>query len=340
MHNPSSLATRLRILIDAANSQKEVARLAGVSDGTLINWLRGCGVRPSKLRQVARKIGVSLEWLRDGVGNEKAEIATFRLHLRCWVHVSRNKFYLARERQGWSLNELGRRVGCPPALLMQIEDGRVRASEDLIKALCEALPGLSKEDFMDLLLHPLVEPGEIGDGTYDSEPDVLLEDGTKGRYVPLLSCAQVVRWEACGTHALREHPAIFALAVEDHRAFAIKILGVSMEPVFHDGDIVVCAPSGPIRNGDAAVVRTRRAQVFINFVHWRGERVLLKSAHSDYKPIDFPLAEIVGAWPIVQTITAGNVRRVNCVVLDAEPALGAARRANPPPTASAGGALI
>src|SRR5260221_1613909 len=88
MHNSPSLATRLKILIETANSQKEVARLAGVSDGTLINWLRGSGVRESKLRQVARNIGVSLRWLCDGVGNDEAAIAAFHAKLRGEVITS------------------------------------------------------------------------------------------------------------------------------------------------------------------------------------------------------------------------------------------------------------
>jgi hypothetical protein len=33
------------------------------------------------------------------------------------------------------------------------------------------------------------------------------------------------------------------------------------------------------------------------------------SANPDYKPLEFPHTEIAGVWPIVQTITAGKVRR-------------------------------
>jgi phage repressor protein C with HTH and peptisase S24 domain len=82
-----------------------------------------------------------------------------------------------------------------------------------------------------------------------------------------------------------------------------------MEPVIREGDIVVCSPSEEIHNGEAAVVRTRSEQVFIKYWHKRGERVLLESANSDYKPIEFPIAEIAGAWPIVETITAGKVKK-------------------------------
>jgi phage repressor protein C with HTH and peptisase S24 domain len=238
MHTFPSVATKLKLLIDSARSQKEVARLAVVSDGTLINWLRGHGVRESKLRQVARSLGVSLEWLRGGEGDDATQLAAFRA-----------------------------KAGSPD----------------------DPLPwhGLGRKT------------------TFEAQPEVELPDGTKGRYVPLLSCAHAAAWEGGRSHSIDKYIAIFALHVDDPSAFAMKVLGNSMEPVLHEGDLVVCSPSHPARDGEAAVVRTRREQIFINFCRYRGRRVLVESANPDYKPIDLPLTEIAGAWPIVQTIIAG-----------------------------------
>lgn len=69
------IPSRLRQLIVAAGSQKELARLGGISDGTLINWLRDLGIRETKLQEFSGKLGVSIEWLRDGEGEAEEEIA-------------------------------------------------------------------------------------------------------------------------------------------------------------------------------------------------------------------------------------------------------------------------
>ena len=49
-------------------------------------------------------------------------------------------------------------------------------------------------------------------------------------------------------------------------------------------------------------MRTRGEQVFINYWRQRGSRALVESANPDYRPIDLPLTEIAGAWPVVQTL--------------------------------------
>jgi SOS-response transcriptional repressor LexA len=299
----------LRTLIEAARSQKEVARAARVSDGTFINWLRGLGVRESKLREVARNLGVSLSWLRDGVGDDEVEMAGFRARLHPMEHGPRIALRRARERDGISLAALAKRTGYSAALLDQLENGAIRASENLIEVLCRELPGLTKEDLMGGSDHPWVISETQLEATIGTKPKLVLPDGMKGTYVPLLSSAQAGTWDANHSEAAYDYTSILALNLDDRRAFAIKVSGNSMEPAIHEGDIVVCSPTQQIHNGEAAVVRTRSEQVFIKFWHKRGERVMLESANPDYKSIEFPVSEIAGAWPVVQTITAGKVKR-------------------------------
>jgi len=309
MSNPNTVAVRLKTLIEAARSQKEVARTARVSDGTFINWLRGLGVRESKLREVARNLGVSLQWLRDGVGDEEVEMAKFRAQLHPDVHGPRIALRRAREREGISLNALAKKTGYSAAILDQLENGAIRASETLIDTLCRELPGLSKEDLMGGSDHPWVISEAQLEAAIGTKPKLALPEGMKGRYVPLLSSAQAGTWDASHSDAAYDYTSILALNLDDPRAFAIKVSGNSMEPVIREGDLVICSPAQDIRNGEAAVVRTRSEQVFIKYWHKRGERVTLESANADYKPIEFPIAEIAGAWPVVQTIISGKVKK-------------------------------
>lgn len=309
MNESSSIAARLKLLIEAARSQKEVARLAQVSDGTLINWMRGLGLRESKVREVAENLGVSLRWLRDGVGDDEAELAAFRTRLQPPPPGARGALRAAREDAGLSLAELARRTGYPSTILSELESGTIHASEKLIDTLCRELPTLAKEEMMGGSDHPSVLREDGMEATYGTRVKLVLPPGMQGQYVPLLSYAQAGVWDSSHSDAMYDYTSIFALNVDDRRAFAIKVAGNSMEPALHEGDMVICSPGQRLHNGDAAVVRTRSENVFIKYWHQREDRVLLESANPDYKPIEFPLAEIAGAWPIVQTITAGKVRR-------------------------------
>ncbi|MDR3404965.1 MAG: S24 family peptidase [Chthoniobacter sp.] len=309
MNESSTVATRLKRLIDEAKSQKEVARLAHVSDGTLINWGRGLGLRESKMREVARNLGVSVEWFRDGLGDEDAEIASFRARLAQHHHGPRRALQVAREAAGLSLGALAKRTGYPVAILGQLESGSIRASEKLIDTLCRVLPDLDKEELMSGSDHPLIIDLTGTHGTHGANTPLNLPAGVTGRYVPLLSMAQAGQWDADHSDALYDYTSVFAPNVDDRRAFAIKISGNSMEPALAEGDFVICSPSQEIHNGEAAVVRTRSEQVFIKYWDKRGDRVVLSSANADYKPLEFPLNEIAGAWPVVQHISSGKIKR-------------------------------
>lgn len=47
----------------------------------------------------------------------------------------------------------------------------------------------------------------------------------------------------------------------DPHAYALEIVGDSMEPVYRDGDIVVVSPNASVRRGDRVVVRIRNGEV-------------------------------------------------------------------------------
>ena len=81
--------------------------------------------------------------------------------------------------------------------------------------------------------------------------------------------------------------------IGDPNAYALKINGDSMEPVFREGDIVIVSPAAPIRRNDRVVVRTRAGGVMAKeLIRRSAKRVELKSlnpAHPDYT---FDLSEI------------------------------------------------
>jgi len=64
---------RLRILTDSSKSIAGFARLVGVSEGSIRNWLSGSSQpTPQNLRAIASACGVNVEWLTTGQGPKTA----------------------------------------------------------------------------------------------------------------------------------------------------------------------------------------------------------------------------------------------------------------------------
>jgi len=144
-------------------------------------------------------------------------------------------------------------------------------------------------------------------GTVGARPSMSLPPGVKGRYVPILSKAEAGAWDADHSDSLYEHSGVFALNVDDRKAFAIQVSGNSMEPALSNGDLVVCSPAAVLSNGDAAVIRTHSDLVYIKFWNKKADRVILESANKDFKPIELPLSEVAGAWAVVNRVAAGKI---------------------------------
>jgi SOS-response transcriptional repressor LexA/DNA-binding XRE family transcriptional regulator len=308
------IAGRLKALAEVAGSQAKLAAAAGISEGTIINWSRGLGLRDSKLEAAAANLGIAMAWLRDGEGDTAEQLEAFRERLQAAATVREEaphepraalKFY--RQRAGLSYAQLARLTRRPPAFLEQLEVGTAPLSEAAMELICEHVPGLTP--VVAVSDHPEILSVTGAEATYGARPKLVLPPGMTGRYVPLLSLAEAGPFDANHSDAIYDYTAVFAPNVDDRRAFAIKVSGNSMEPDINDGDLVICSPTSTVQNGEAAVVRTRSEQVFVKYWRQRGERVELESANPDYDPIALPRTEILGAWPVVQRIASGKIQR-------------------------------
>jgi transcriptional regulator with XRE-family HTH domain len=65
--NFSSRLTKL--MASSGKTQKELAAILGVSEGTMINWKRGQLPKGEELWGLSRCFGVSMEWLLTGEGS-------------------------------------------------------------------------------------------------------------------------------------------------------------------------------------------------------------------------------------------------------------------------------
>ncbi len=203
--------------------------------------------------------------------------------------------------------DLAKKIGYDAGVIQYTVNGSGRASESMIERIVRVLPELTKEELMGGSDVPKII-SEV-EGTYGAKPIVQLPPGMRGRVVPLISMAQAGAWDAAHSDELYQYEGVFALNVDDRRAFAIRVSGNSMEPEVCEGDVVVCSPSKQPTQGACVVVRTHSGQAFIKFWKCKGEDVVLESANPAYKPIQFPLSEIAGAWPVVQKIQSGLIEK-------------------------------
>ncbi|MBI1238681.1 MAG: helix-turn-helix transcriptional regulator [Alphaproteobacteria bacterium] len=60
-----------------------------------------------------------------------------------------------------------------------------------------------------------------------------------------------------------------APGVADPHAFALKITGDSMEPVYRSGDVIIVSPGAQVRRGDRVVVKTTAGEVLAKILSKR-----------------------------------------------------------------------
>ena len=66
-------------------------------------------------------------------------------------------------------------------------------------------------------------------------------------------------------------------------AYALRVSGDSMLPLYRDGDTVIIAPHAPVRRGDRVVVRSKSGEVMVKILKQKtGTSLELASLNADY----------------------------------------------------------
>lgn len=265
------------------------------------------------LTELARRIAYEERTLKRVRSGEVQLSAKLVKAVAQAIEISKNgtprgKLAATLQDHGISPAQLAKKIGYDAGVISNVVNGNGRASESMIEAIVRELPELSKDDLMDGGSELPAAEGSAS-GLYGQKPTISLPPGMTGRMVPLLSLAQAGAWDAGHTDEGWTGAAVFALNVDDRKAFAIKVSGNSMEPDICEGDIVICSPRVQLTPGCCAVIRTRSESALIKFWRKKGDLVILESANPDYPPIRFPASEIAGAWPVVQRITSGMIKR-------------------------------
>jgi len=182
---------------------------------------------------------------------------------------------------GVSHDKASQMCGLSPTVIWKIQRGLIRHPRaDTIMKIAEGLE-FSEKDYL-YLIDPRAKTMQQADGT---EPYPLGE----GHAVPLISWIQAGNWH----QVMDDFPPGVAddyvyTDIKGRNLFALKVLGDSMEPRFHEGDVIIINPNIHPRSGDFAVVKLLDTEevIFKKYIEREKEGlIILKPLNPEYHEI-------------------------------------------------------
>jgi repressor LexA len=174
-----------------------------------------------------------------------------------------------REELGLTLDEVGSRIGFSKPYLSTIETGRVTnpPSDELLQKL-EKVLGFETGTLL-YIAHMEKMPPDVKDHVEKMETEIEIFRGQQqpsekkpvivpGKLIPIIN--KVTAGYPTDFNDL-DYPVgiadeyIRCPDVHDPNAFAVRVVGDSMEPKFHEGDIIIFSPKVNVNSGDDCFVR-------------------------------------------------------------------------------------
>ena len=186
------------------------------------------------------------------------------------------------EHNGLSVSALARRAGLDPTAFNPSKrlaaDGRQRwPSTESVSRILEAT-GCSLTDFAGLA---------NGSGTGAD---------TASSAVPLLGSAQAGAggyFDDGGFPTGHGWDVVDLPAASARHAYALKIQGESMLPLYRDGDTLIVDPEATVRTGDRVVVKTRDGEIMAKVLRKYGPQIIeLASLNPEHADRTFGMDEI------------------------------------------------
>ena len=138
---------------------------------------------------------------------------------------------------------------------------------------------------MARVLHVTVE--QLTSRFQNVEPAVL----RAGRAVPLISWVQAGHWHEPEDHFRPgEGGRTGASSTKDENAFALRVIGDSMEPEFREGDIVIVSPNTEPVNGDFVIAKVA-GEVTFKQLYIYLNKLVLKPLNEIYEPVEIGRAD-------------------------------------------------
>jgi phage repressor protein C with HTH and peptisase S24 domain/transcriptional regulator with XRE-family HTH domain len=275
-----------------------------------------------RLRQLRRERGLKLDDLARAAGISKpylSQIETGHADPPREDKIRRLEDALGlRPRTLLELAQLARAPDEVRRRLEQLHSAFSRAEETVELLAASVRPSPSGEDGPSgpgegLLLHPSPLTGEgrvrvtsVAPATEPGAPDASLSPQTVRHVIPIINRV-AAGYPAEFTDL--DYPAGIAddyigqpPGLDDPHAFAVRVVGDSMEPRYREGDIVLFSPAATVRSGDDCYVRfapesPRGSTALFKRVYFDdADTVRLQPLNERYPPALVPLSEVAGLY--------------------------------------------
>ena len=173
-------------------------------------------------------------------------------------------------------DQIAEMLGCSRTMLYNYEQGDPLPPRDLLATL----DGLEAKAGIEQMFTNRADPGEQG-----------------VRIIP------VVGWAHAGAaENYEEIPKDWQDRIpsdcRDQKAFAVRLEGDSMEPDFHEGDVLILQPSEETYSGCLTVIKLADDGIIFRRVELRRDHVRLIPLNPQYTMEEIPKSEIVWAFPV------------------------------------------
>ena len=244
-----------------------------------------------------------------------------------------------REEMGFTLDELGHKTGYSKPYLSTIETGRTKnpPSDDLLSRLerllkftpgmllhiahMERLPADLRQEFergaaeheqIKSLVNDMIRQGGSIDNLVKKpaikkmlgEDRSNVEEITAGRLVPIINQVMAgypADFDDKGYPVGGADDYVRCPDLHDPNAFAVRVVGDSMEPKYRQGDILIFSPRAKVQNGDDCFVRMEAPhETTLKQVFFEEEGIIrLQPRNNKYAPMMLPRERINGLWKAV-----------------------------------------
>lgn len=204
--------------------------------------------------------------------------------------ISAERFIELRKLSGFTQEQMGNQLGVSAKYVGMIERGEKTVDEH------------SSLGFL-FQLHEVAAGGAVHlpRPTTPSGTEIHGEPASEGkehcRMIP------VVSWAHAGeAESFEELPQSWQDRIptecRDDRAFAVRLIGDSMGPLYVEGDMLILQPGREIYSGCLAVVRLANDGILFRRVERRADRLVLVPLNPQYKTEEFNSEEISWAYPL------------------------------------------
>jgi transcriptional regulator with XRE-family HTH domain len=222
-----------------------------------------------------------------------------------------------RRRRHLSAEELGKKISKPRSYVLAVEGGEIELlTNEILTRICRALKMDATKFFeaqqgtiQTLRRHIQRLENAHADRTLGSlDPKVAdSPEASPRRAIPVLGPmggAYPSDFGIDGEPLAEVEDYVFVPRIDDERAFALHVLGDSMErrenPCFREGDIVVFSGQGEVRSRDFVFARLEGHRPIFRQVFFDATGgVRLQPLNLSFPPVTYPRAEVVQMWRLV-----------------------------------------